>query len=195
VPLDVDDVQRATAYVIKDNMTLANGSRWGASQAWVRKREGGSYNDLVYECIKAGITDAGSAPTYPTAIDGVVTDGTAVFKARAAFLVAATGEALDFFNIQLDADPSYEPTALGNIIPRTGDLKDTKLPIAAYDSGTRIVTLFEPYAPSTFPPGTVFEIHPGCDRILETCRDTFDNLRNFRGVPYAPTSDQVTGRA
>lgn len=200
VPLDVDDVARGVTYVTKASMTFATGVHWGASQAWARKLEGGSYNDRVYECTTAGITHATVAPTYPTTIGATVTDGSVVFTCRQALLCAATGQALDFYNIQLDADPSWDVAVggsytLGNIIPRTGDLKDTKLPIKAYDSGTLIVTLWEPYSTANFPPGTVFEIRPGCDGILETCRDTFGNLDNMRAVPYAPNSNLITGRA
>lgn len=194
VPLLVDDVARGAVYVLKDSMTLA-GSRWGASQAWARKQEGGSYNDLAYECTTAGTTHATVAPTYPTVIGGTVTDGSAVFTARQAWLVAATGQALDFFNIQLDADPSVDPSILGNIIPQTGELKNTRIPIKAYDSGTRVVTLWQPFAPSNFPAATEFLIHPGCDRTMATCRDTFNNIKNMRAEPYAPNSDLATGRA
>jgi hypothetical protein len=194
VPLDVSDVARGQAYIVKASMDIATGNLWGANQTWVRKFDGGSYNDRVYECTTAGTT-AGSAPTYPTTIGATVTDGTAVFTCRQAFLVAATGQALDFFNIQLDAAPSVDPSALGMIIPRTGDLKDTKIQIRAYDSGTLIVTLWEPYSPSNFPAATVFEVHPGCDRILDTCRDVFNNLNNMRATTYAPNSSLLTGRS
>jgi len=194
VPILVDDVKRSTGYILKDTMQLANGTQWGASQAWVRKLEGGSYNDRVYECTTAGTT-AGSAPTYPTSIGSTVTDGSAVFTCRQAWLVAATGQALDFFNIQLAAAPSVDPSILGNLIPQTGELKNTRIPIKAYDSGTLIVTTWQPFAPSNFPAATQFLLHPGCDRTMATCRDVFDNLKNMRAEPYAPNSDLATGRA
>nr|WP_256468233.1 phage BR0599 family protein [Bradyrhizobium sp. 150] len=195
VPISVDLVARGQAYVLKDNMKLQANGKWGASQAWVKKLEGGSYNDIVYECTTAGTSHATVAPTYPTVIGSTVTDGTAVFTARQAWLVAATGQALDFFNIQLDADPSVTPSILGNIIPQTGELTNTRIPIKAYDEGTRIVTLWQPFAPSNFPAATEFLIHPGCDRTMATCRDVFDNIKNMRAEPYAPNSDLVTGRA
>jgi len=196
VPLAVDDVARNTAYFKKDTNSSLTAGPW---DTWARKQEGGSYNDRVYECTTAGTT-AATAPTYPTTIGDTVTDGTAVFTCRQAWLCAASGEALDFFNIQLDADPSIDVAVspnftLGNIIPRTGDLKDTLIPIKFYDPDTFIVTTWQPFAPSNFPSGTVFEIHPGCDRLMTTCINTFNNLNNFRGTPYAPNSDLQTGRA
>ena len=30
------------------------------------------------------------------------------------------------------------------------------------------------------------EAYPGCDRRIETCRDTFDNIINFLGFPFLP---------
>jgi hypothetical protein len=196
-PLDVPLVKRNTAYI-----TQADAASWVYTrQVWARVFQSGSYHDLVYECTTAGTTHATTQPTYPTSAGGTVTDGTAVFTARAAdlasgaLLVAATGVALDFFNIQLTATPDPEPTVTGNIIPQTGPLAGFKMPISAFDFGTNIVTLFEPVAPTNLPSGTQFLIHPGCDKRMTTCRDTYDNLKNIRATPYAPAADLITGRA
>ncbi len=35
-------------------------------------------------------------------------------------------------------------------------------------------------------------IFPGCDKRLATCRDKFDNVRNFRGFPHIPGNDAMT---
>jgi hypothetical protein len=69
------------------------------------------------------------------------------------------------------------------------------LPVRNYDDGGLVVTLWEPTAPSNFPPGTVFEIHPGCDGVLNTCVYTYDNVRNMRATPYCPPSNLIIGRA
>lgn len=191
IPLDVPLVARGTAYI-----TQASASSWKYTrQVWVRAYQSGSYHDLVYECTTAGTTHATVEPIYPTSAGSTVTDGTAVFTARAAKLVAATGSATDFFTIQLTATPSPVPTPLGNIIPQSGPLTGLKIPIRAFDSGTNEVTLFEPYATSNFPIGTSFLIHPGCDKLATTCRDDYSNLANFRGEPYAPAANILTGRA
>ncbi|QOZ25271.1 phage BR0599 family protein [Bradyrhizobium sp. CCBAU 51753] len=191
IPLDVPQVTRNTHYITKTPL-----SNWVVTQqVFARVFQAGSFHDLVYECTTEGITHPTTQPTYPTTVGGTVTDGTAVFTARAARLVAATGQALDFYNIQLDADPSPEPTTLGKIIPQSGPLAAIKIPIRAYDSGTMIVTTFEPFAPSSFPPGTSFLVHPGCDKLWTTCSGTYGNGDNFRGVPYAPTSDDTMARA
>jgi uncharacterized phage protein (TIGR02218 family) len=31
----------------------------------------------------------------------------------------------------------------------------------------------------------------GCDKTLATCRDTFDNVMNFRGFPHVPGNDRL----
>lgn len=113
----------------------------------------------------------------------------------AALQSAVVGQALDFFDIQLTTTPSPQPSVLGNIIPQDGPLAGIKIPIRAFDSGTNIVTMFEPFAPSNFPTGTHFLINPGCDKLFATCRDTYANKDNFRGVPYAPGTDFTIGRA
>lgn len=199
MPMIVSDVKRGQAYILQADQGLANSGLWGPDQSWVRKKEGGLYNDRSYECTTAGTTHATIAPTYPTTIGATVTDGTAVFTCRQAYLVASTGQALDVYNIQLDTDvwanlPSVLDFALGMIIPRTGPLKDTRIQIKAYDEGTKIITTWEPYATNNFPPGTEFEVHPGCDRTVEACQ-SYGNIKNMRATPYAPNSDLQTGRA
>ncbi|HWL31942.1 MAG TPA: DUF2163 domain-containing protein [Xanthobacteraceae bacterium] len=40
--------------------------------------------------------------------------------------------------------------------------------------------------------GDTFSVTAGCDKRLETCRDRFDNVVNFRGFPHIPGNDFVT---
>jgi len=203
-PLEVDDVQPSTQYYLKDTHNSATAGAW---DTWVRQLQSGSYGDRVYECTTAGTTGSGAAPTFTRTIGVTTTWGSAVFTCRQSYLTAAVGQALDFFNIQFTADPSSGPNTaadaaslnepnytLGNLIPRTGELKNTRIPIKFYDEGTKIVTTWQPFAPSNFPPGTEFDIHPGCDRLMTTCKGTYNNLKNMRATPYAPNSDLQTGR-
>lgn len=191
IPLDVPVVARATDYITQAD----SGSWFFTQQVWARVFQSGSYNDVAYECTTLGTTHPTVQPVYSTTHGDTITDGTAVFTCRVANIVAATGAASDFFNIQLTANPTPLPTTLGIIIPQDGPLTGLRIQIAAYDSGTSVVTLCEPYAPSNFPSPTSFLIHPGCDRLATTCRDTWHNLNNFRGTPYAPAADILTGRA
>lgn len=40
--------------------------------------------------------------------------------------------------------------------------------------------------------GDLLRLTPGCDKVLGTCRDKFDNLLQFRGFPQMPGEDWVT---
>ena len=45
-------------------------------------------------------------------------------------------------------------------------------------------------APGAVPaPGDVVALEAGCDKLLGTCRDKFDNRLNFRGCPHLPGED------
>ena len=44
-------------------------------------------------------------------------------------------------------------------------------------------------------PGDTFTIVAGCDKSMTTCREKFNNLANFAGVPFIPTPEAVTGGA
>ena len=49
-----------------------------------------------------------------------------------------------------------------------------------------ILSLPAPYAIQI---GDVFSITQGCDKLVETCRDRFNNIANFRGFPHLPGLD------
>ena len=59
------------------------------------------------------------------------------------------------------------------------------------DAGAGWVRLREP-PPFAVPEGTAAELHEGCDKRLETCRDRFANVVNFRGEPHLPGNDLLT---
>lgn len=50
----------------------------------------------------------------------------------------------------------------------------------SYGGSQGILDLFEAF-PLTVAIGDTFTLSPGCNRTRETCRDTFNNLANFRG--------------
>jgi uncharacterized phage protein (TIGR02218 family) len=46
-------------------------------------------------------------------------------------------------------------------------------------------------APEPIAPGDAFVVTAGCDKLLATCRDRFNNIGNFRGFPHIPGNDFV----
>jgi uncharacterized phage protein (TIGR02218 family) len=56
--------------------------------------------------------------------------------------------------------------------------------------GVRRLSLLEaPVRPIA--PSDDFVVHAGCDKRLETCRDRFANVVNFRGFPHIPGQGTV----
>jgi uncharacterized phage protein (TIGR02218 family) len=51
-------------------------------------------------------------------------------------------------------------------------------------------TLFLPMV-SNIAVGDTADVIAGCDKSLATCRDTFDNVGNFRGFPHVPGNDRL----
>ena len=56
--------------------------------------------------------------------------------------------------------------------------------------GPRLSLWRAPAAPVSL--GDRLRLTAGCDKRLETCRDRFDNLLNFRGFPHVPGDDWVS---
>jgi hypothetical protein len=49
--------------------------------------------------------------------------------------------------------------------------------------GALTMILYFPSAPAI---GDTFTVVPGCDKTMATCKNTFNNLANYRGMPYVP---------
>ena len=60
--------------------------------------------------------------------------------------------------------------------------------IKTWDLANKRVTLFLPM-PFDIVPGDLVALRAGCSKSLAVCRDTFDNVLNFRGEPYVPGND------
>ena len=52
-----------------------------------------------------------------------------------------------------------------------------------------VLQLEMPYAIEV---GDTFDIIAGCDKVLSTCVNKFNNVLNFRGEPFVPGNDQLT---
>lgn len=55
-------------------------------------------------------------------------------------------------------------------------------------SGAAIMELWQPSGAAIVADDT-FVVTAGCDKRFETCREKFDNVKNFRGFPHMPGND------
>jgi len=65
-----------------------------------------------------------------------------------------------------------------------------EMEIKSWNAVTGLFTLFLPM-PFDIESGDNYHLTQGCDKKLETCRDTYDNVDNFRGEPYVPGMDKM----
>ncbi len=59
------------------------------------------------------------------------------------------------------------------------------LEVISWTLSTKTIVLYLP-AGETIEVGDTVSVYPGCDKLLSTCRDVFDNVVNFRGFPHSP---------
>jgi len=82
--------------------------------------------------------------------------------------------------------------ALGRLTWTSGPNAGRVAEVASHDvvAGARRLTLLEaPVRPIEV--GDDFDVVAGCNKRLETCRDRFANVLNFRGFPHIPGQDTV----
>jgi len=72
-----------------------------------------------------------------------------------------------------------------------GDNTSTRLyQVEVVDESTGQITLLEPL-PFPVSINDTFDIRPDCDKRFATCRDTYDNMLNFKGENLIPTGEAV----
>lgn len=95
---------------------------------------------------------------------------------RRNFADSARGESVNYWN--------------GGLLTWTsGANVGRKMEVKGFASGG-MFTLFLPM-PSTVATGDNYSLRPGCDKKFSTCKDRYNNVRNFRGEPNVPGNDQV----
>lgn len=120
--------------------------------------------------------DLGDARCGFALVPDVVTV-TAVTDARGFTTTNVAGRADDYYN-------------LGTAIFLTGPIAGCR-PVEVFDwTSAGVVSLWTelPEPPQI---GDTLELRRGCDKTRATCRDTFNNIVNFRGFPDVPGTDQV----
>jgi hypothetical protein len=78
----------------------------------------------------------------------------------------------------------------GRVKWTTGSNAGLAMEVKRWDASTRELVLFLPM-PFDIVAGDEFEILPGCDKQITTCKDPFDNVINFRGEPHVPGKDHL----
>ena len=78
----------------------------------------------------------------------------------------------------------------GSIIWTEGDNVGVVSSIAGYVAASRRCTIFIP-PPSPIQVGDRGIIRPGCDGLLSTCRDKYNNVINHGGDAYAPSAQAI----
>ncbi len=178
---------------------------WQASTAYtlpqVRDAGTGSvvrpsaFNDRHFRCVQAGAS-GGAEPAWNLSLGGQTLDGGAIWETGRALTIEATVAAVTdnrAFTLSYGGDAPdalltggvLTFTALASPAPANLDLK---MEVKSWNLAAKAMTLFLPM-PFDVAPGDSVSISAGCDKSLAVCRDTFDNLLNFRGEPYVPGND------
>jgi uncharacterized phage protein (TIGR02218 family) len=98
--------------------------------------------------------------------------------------VASTSTANQFTTNSTSQQSGY--FSLGQVTFDTGANSGFSRTVQSYTLGApSTVSLISPF-PSAPAIGDTFTIYPGCDKQQSTCAAKFNNLINFRGVPYVP---------
>lgn len=81
--------------------------------------------------------------------------------------------------------------AYGKLTWTSGANAGKSVEVRSHDTGSPCLLTLAEIMPFDIQVGDAFTIIAGCDRRLETCRDKFANVLNFRGEPYVPGPDAV----
>ena len=182
VDLRPDEVQRGTAYVVGDQVRVEEAA--------------GDFGDRIFVATIAGTT-AVTEPTYDFTLDAITTDGTAEFKAIEAWVRdAVVTEVTDKKTMKVSFPNGADSRAVvdwfkyGLAQWTSGDNDGVAMEISFSDPADGSINLFleMPFAISV---GDTLELQVGCDKLLSTCINKFDNVINFRGEPYVPGQDEL----
>jgi uncharacterized phage protein (TIGR02218 family) len=97
--------------------------------------------------------------------------------------VISNNQIFDMDSTEADGYFSY-----GKLTWTSGDNDGLSMEVKRYTVGHVILELPMPY---DIVVGDTFDIIAGCDKLIATCKATFDNVDNFRGEPYVPGFDKV----
>ena len=152
------------------------------------------YENRVHEVTISGKVDTRTI-FHSNLIDTTTVDGTATLTTRNSF----TREAyIDSVNSNIDLDLIIDEARdvdgwfeYGSLIFESGRNKGQVVEIRQWIQAGKRLRL---YLPPHFPPsaGQPVRIYAGCNKLITTCRDKFDNVVQYRGHPFIPGSDTLT---
>lgn len=151
------------------------------------------FGQRIFVCTTAGVTENIDMVAYDSTLSAATQDGTAVFVTEEAW--TRFGAVTSVTDRRMFAVSITDPAAVtgwyngGVLTWETGQNAGRAAEIKDWNAGTNTVTMYLPlpYIPSV---GDLFRLYTGCDKQLETCRDKFNNVLNFRGEPYVPGQDE-----
>jgi len=161
------------------------------------------YQDRMYVCTTAGITDPDMTPAFDITPGAETQDGNAVFTTEQAWKRAATVGSVTNrrqFTITVTETRAIDDWFnYGAVTWETGDNTGLSMEVKDYVDAGNVVHLFLTM-PYDIQVGDKLTIYPGCSKMIygedgttlevNGCVSKFDNIFNYRGEPYVPGQDE-----
>lgn len=150
-----------------------------------------NWTDYFYQVTTGGTTD-GTEPTWSTTLGGTTTEtGGVEYTTITSFqsvgsITAVTSNELFTDSSRVEADNYFDRALITFLDGENAGISRT---VKTFLSNQFQLELPFPYSIQV---ADKYRIVIGCDKVFATCRDTFDNVVNFRGEPHLPGVDQIS---
>lgn len=155
--------------------------------------EQSDFQNRIFRVVSGGTTGS-TQPVYNFTVASTTTDGTAELEAVEAWMrhavVASVTDRRTFTLTVTESRAVDDWFNLGALIFEDGDNAGVAIEIKDWVQTSNTVTLFLT-APFIVEVGTKVKLYPGCDKRLDTCRNRYANVLNFRGEPFVPGQDEA----
>ena len=156
---------------------------------------------LSFRCELRGLSEALSQPighAYTRSCSAVLGDARCGFDLRQpGYLLELPVEEVDaagrLFRLRIEEEypPGWFTTGRLKMISGAAAGLEAMIQSDRLVPGGREIGLWQSIR-AEIRPGDHLELSPGCDRRAVTCRQKFNNLKNFRGFPHLPSEDWLT---
>ena len=185
-------VQVSAPYWTSGTVTSAfvSGDAGGGTVSFVRSN---TLTSRVFKATTDGTTGT-SEPAFSSTVGATVSDGSVVWETMYAYkrsaVVSSVTNRRNFKCAGMD-----EPTnhwKLGTCTFKTGANAGRDMDIKKNETSGHI-KLYMPMV-SNIDAGDVVVLQQGCaHRMIDDCKNKYNNIYNFRGVPFMPGSDSLAG--